>query len=46
VEKDGSIILDVKKGATLYQFDRKTGEMEKLFLQQNLIDEAINRETS
>lgn len=42
MKKDRPVILDVKKEATLYQFDRKTGEKEKLLPERNLIDEAVS----
>jgi len=42
VKKDRLVVLDVKKEATLYQFDRKTGKTKKLLPEQNLINEAIS----
>ncbi len=42
MKKDRLVVLDVKKEATLYQFDRQTGKTKKLLPEQNLIGEAIS----
>jgi phosphoglycerol transferase MdoB-like AlkP superfamily enzyme len=42
MKKDRLVVLDIKKEASLYQFDRKTGDAKKIIPDQNLIDETIS----
>ncbi len=42
MKKDRLVVLDVKKEATLYPFDRQTGNIKRLLPEQNLIREAIS----
>ncbi len=42
VKNDRLVVLDIKKEAAVYQFNRDTGEAKKLPPDQNLLDEAVS----
>jgi hypothetical protein len=42
VKNDRLAVLDIKKKVTVYQFDRRSGEIKELSPDRNLLDEAIS----
>ena len=42
LKNDRLAVLDIKKKGTVYQFDRRSGEIKELPPDQNLLDEAIS----
>jgi phosphoglycerol transferase MdoB-like AlkP superfamily enzyme len=42
ITHDVLTVLDIKKQASLYRFNRTTGESEQIPIEQNIVDEAIS----
>jgi phosphoglycerol transferase MdoB-like AlkP superfamily enzyme len=42
ITHDVLAVLDIKKQASLYRFNRTTGESEQIPIEQNIVDEAIS----